>query len=444
MARKKTSNDTIKSSTFDTGTTEHAEKLGQAFQAIISQEYGDYIAPSPILTPTGIRHLDAILGGGIISSAPVMISSTPETGKSTFAFQFSKAFLNQYQNGVVVYIDIEGSGNSSESKEFQISRIESFGLDANRFKYEPIIFDVPNVFKLIERLAQIKDAFEQKTGTQFYVMIIWDSIAATPSSKVEEAEEAQKLVGTKARQLTFCLEKYAPLLAHKRITFLAIDQVRANISIEGPYVQKEKSVGAFKDFKAASSIAALNHRLAQWLFLSKKKAIAPIDGLGIDGWYLDIYTEKNKHAPSKFTVRCVFDKKTGIDKFWSEFIFLSEATYTEEKLFGKTTYPLLVKKNGSRYYLEVPNVQTGEIAFTSDSFYRKDAKHLYETSETFRQWFDYAVNISVHKRIKEGWFSAETVNVSQCDCTDGADTSDSFVDIDNDTDTVESNENPFE
>jgi RecA/RadA recombinase len=414
MARKRTSTELIKSSEFEEGSQEHAEKLGMAFQAIIEQQYGTHIAPKPIITSTNIRHLDALLGGGIVSSSPVMLSSTPETGKSTLAFQLSKEFQNAYKNGVIVYLDVEGSGNTSNNKEFQVSRIETFGLDPNRFRYEPVLFDVPTVFSLIERLCEIKDKFEEKTNTQFHVLIIWDSIAATPGSKTEAAEDVNKIIGNKARELTFCLDKYAPLLAHKRITFVCIDQVRANISIEGPYAQKEKTVGTFKDFKAASSISALNHKIAQWLFLSKKKNIPPSDGIGIDGWYIDIFTEKNKLAPSKFSITCVFDKKYGIDKFWSEYTFLSEMTKTEEKIFnGKIPFPLLINKNGPKYYLEVPDMRTGEIGYTSDSFYRKDAKKLYETDQTFRQWFDYAVNISVHKRIKEGWFNAESVSAAE-------------------------------
>ena len=52
------------------------------------------------------------------------------------------------------------------------------------------------------------------------------------------------------------------MLAMNRVTFVGIDQVRSNIKIEGPYAASEQSVGTFKNFKAASSIAALNHNVS--------------------------------------------------------------------------------------------------------------------------------------------------------------------------------------
>jgi len=55
-------------------------KLGQAFDKIITKDFIHLKAPCPYVTPFGIRHLDALLGGGIVSSGLVMLSSTPETG----------------------------------------------------------------------------------------------------------------------------------------------------------------------------------------------------------------------------------------------------------------------------------------------------------------------------------------------------------------------------
>jgi len=110
-------------------------------------------------------------------------------------------------------------------------------------------------------------------------------------------------------------------LAYNRITFLTIDQVRANLQLEGQYVAKEKSVGIWNDYKAASSIVAFNHKVSQWLFLSRKTAITPSDGMGISGWYLNILTEKNKNAPSQESVMCVFDKRTGLHKFGASIRF---------------------------------------------------------------------------------------------------------------------------
>ncbi len=413
MARKKTESKHIDPSTLEKGSKEFASKLGQAFTTIITNNYGHARAPKAIMTPFNVKPLDALLGGGIVSSAPVMLSSTPETGKSTCCFQLAKQFQEIYENSVCVYLDIEGSGNVAESTDFQTSRMESFGLDPERFKYEPIVLNVLEVFDTIDQLVGIKRQFEEKLQQEFYVLVIWDSIAATASSKVGDASDPDRVIGVKARQLTFALEKYASLLAFNRITFLTVDQVRANIKIGGIYEAKESSVGTFKDFKAASSIAALNHRITQWLFLSKGKNISPMDGYtGVDGWFINIMTEKNKFAPSKHAVSVVFDKSTGINKFWSEYHFLSEQTPTELKIYKNKTFPykMSIMKSGAWVQLKVRDPETGKVDYNSDKFYKKDAKHKYETDVDFKKWFDYAVDIAIHTRIKEGMFK---INIDQ-------------------------------
>ena len=82
MARKKTADAAapMDFSSMEKGSEDLTQKLGQAFETVILRDYGHLMAPNPLITPFGIQHLDALLGGGIISSDPIMISSTPETG----------------------------------------------------------------------------------------------------------------------------------------------------------------------------------------------------------------------------------------------------------------------------------------------------------------------------------------------------------------------------
>jgi hypothetical protein len=57
-----------------------AEVLKMAFEKTLNEKYSNCIPPNSYVTPTGIRHIDAICGGGITSSSPIFFSSTPETG----------------------------------------------------------------------------------------------------------------------------------------------------------------------------------------------------------------------------------------------------------------------------------------------------------------------------------------------------------------------------
>jgi hypothetical protein len=145
----------------------------------------------------------------------------------------------------------------------------------------------------------------------------------------------------------------------------------------------------------------------QWIFLSKTKQISQDSHYGIDGWELNIMTEKNKVAPSKNYITCVFDKYKGIDKFWSEFVFLSEMTYTEKKIFKKPEklrYPLLITNSSEKKSSLKVYDKDKKVLYESPSMYKKEFKNTYRSDPEFKQWFDYAVDVSCYERITEGMF----------------------------------------
>jgi RecA/RadA recombinase len=410
MARKKTSENQFRdSSTLQQGTQEHANLLKQAFNEIITQKYGSNRPPKPYVTPTGIASFDALLGGGIVSSAPVMISSTPETGKSTIAFQFSKIFLDTYPNSVVVYCDIEGAGSDIENAQVTVNRIDAFGIDKSRIQYERIVLTVEELFDALYDILQVKKKFEEQTNTEFKVLFVWDSVKATPPSKLNSTDDPNKIIGVKARLLSHLLDKYMPDIKFSRLNFLLIDQIRAKLKIEGPYVATEKTVGQFKDFRAATQVQNLNHLTAQWIYLSKKEEVSSKDNYtDVDGWKINCFLDKNKLAPSKIIIKLVFDKIYGVNKFWTEFEFLANPCPSEEKLILKAKrsliYPLSIKRSGAYYYLEVIDPSTGEILYVSDKCYMKEMLDYYNSNEEFRQWFDYSAKVSSYMRITKGLF----------------------------------------
>ena len=388
------------------------EELGKTFENLIDDKYGNHIPPEPNITPIGILPVDAILGGGFISSSPIMISSTPETGKSTLAFQICKSFLNNNANGIAVYIDIESTTNNNSTK-FQMSRSEQFGLNkTKRFIYRPFCLNVMEVFDFIGFVIDLKKNLEEKSKKEVPVLIVWDSVAATTSSKTIDADDPNQTIGAKARQLSFCLDKYINDLKFNKITLLSIDQVRAKISVEGPYAQKEQSTGTFKDFRAATNIASYQHSLQQWMWLSKGSTLMPTDNFGIDGWFMNIVMEKNKLAPSKIAITVVFDKRRGIDKFWTEYVFMADFTPSEKKYYKtkKPHFELPIVKSGNRRVLRI--IDDMNVLWESAPFWEKDAKEYYMKDPDFRKAFDGALQLSVRDRITNGLFNQNDVNES--------------------------------
>jgi len=184
----------------------HSEILKTAMDKLITVKFGHAVPPPPYITPFGVRTLDALLGGGFSSSAPIALSSTPETGKSTIALQFAASFLRTHESAVVVYINIEeASGGDPTMANVEIdtsiayhditTRIANFGIDPKRFLNKPLELNVKEVFELMTQLIEVKVDIQNRTGREFKMMIIWDSIAATPSSKDAAATDPNEIIG---------------------------------------------------------------------------------------------------------------------------------------------------------------------------------------------------------------------------------------------------------
>ena len=95
---------------------DYAAILKVGFERILQEKYGSTLPPTPLITPTGIRHVDALLGGGITSSSYIFLSSTPESGKSTTALQLCSIFQHMYgKDAICLYIDTESAAGGAES-----------------------------------------------------------------------------------------------------------------------------------------------------------------------------------------------------------------------------------------------------------------------------------------------------------------------------------------
>lgn len=413
-----------------TETQDMAAILKIAFEKTLKKEYGHVIPPPSYTTPTGIRHFDAIIGGGFTSSAPIAFSSTPETGKSTIAMQFCGSFLNNDPNAVAVYLDTESASNG-ETREVE-DRITAFNIPRDRFLYMSIMMNIKDIFQSLKQLIATKSKLEESRGGEYKVLFVLDSIAAIGSSKDIDAEDVNSVIGFKARELTFELAKNKTMIAMNRVTFIIIDQVRANMQIQKNKFQPadEKGVGQFGNFKSATNVSSLQHSFRQWFWLSKGEILKPSEGFGVDGWILNIATEKNKLASSKYSIPLVFDKKYGVIPLLSEFWFLSHMTKTEKKFWvepKKLIYPLLISvpvklSPGTTFVLNVYNPDTGELMYSSPKIRLSKFLSTYSSDENFRGWFDYAVAVSIQKRIHEALFRSTPPETAASDEMDETET----------------------
>lgn len=415
MARKKVTKTGI-SEVHASATKETALALAGLINEFI-EENNFQNPPSAYVTPTGIRPLDALLGGGFISSSPICFSSTPETGKSSIAYQMAKEFLDRHEAGIAVYCDVESISDveqyetptTDDYTTYHESRAETFGLDGDpRFIYCRRPFTIKDFFSYIDGLIQKKRQLQEQTGSEVKMLIILDSIASLSYSRLESVEEFDKIPGKRAAELSFYLTKLKQNFAFDRISMIVIDQLKANMSLKGLYEKPdEKSVGSFNNTRSATGIYTFQHAINQWLYFSKGSDINPgkYPGWSIDGWIINVLTEKNKCASSKNQISVIFDKRSGISKFWSEFYFLSVYSPSEVKLQRDGCKPfmdLCCSTSGAYTVLTVTNPITGEMEYESKKFYKKNAKELYDSDPEFHKWFDIAVDYSCKERISKG------------------------------------------
>ena len=207
---------------------------------------------------------------------------------------------------------------------------------------------------------------------------------------------------------------------------IVIDELKANMSLKGLYDKPdEKTVGNFNNTKAATGVYTFQHAVSQWLYFSKGAELTPgkFPSGDIDGWIINVLTEKNKCASSKNQISVVFDKRTGINKFWSEFYFLSNYTPSEVKLQRDGCKPfmdLAITSKGAYTILTVTNPDSGEIEYQSKGFYRKDARVMYDEDQEFHKWFDLAVDYSCNARIIRGLLKINN-NFNNIDITNDTD-----------------------
>ena len=235
--------------------------LRKAFDTVLVDNFGGSIPPEPYITSTGIVPLDALLGGGIGSSLPVMLSSAPETGKSSIAVYLAKKFLSENENSFVAYIDSETASAGTDGSSGIAQRIKNLNIPKDRFQYNPVLITVDGIYTFVAKYAELKKKLEEKTNEEVKLLIIVDSLASCPCSKALTAEDTSQYIGLKSRELSHNLEKIKQIMAFSKVNLILIDQVRANMQISsGPRTkQDEKGVGVWNNIKSSSGSSALQH-----------------------------------------------------------------------------------------------------------------------------------------------------------------------------------------
>ena len=175
--------------------------------------------------PTGIEKLDDMLGGGIPVGRITEVFGGEGVGKSALSHILVTNLHNMDANSEVLLLETETALDDVRVQSYVLR-----GLDTNRILYAPPEH-IERVFDIIS--SYLADRMERKVTSP--CLIIWDSLAATPSKEeVERTTQESKRVGAQARAISDGLRAITNRLPRANAALLVINQTRVKIGGYAP------------------------------------------------------------------------------------------------------------------------------------------------------------------------------------------------------------------
>ncbi len=195
------------------------------------------------------------VGGGIPSGKIVEVYGPSSSCKTLFATNILKGC--QKMGGYSLFLDAE----NSLSKDFaeKASHLETSKV---------LVLRAESLQKAFAKMIAAIKKIREKFGPDKPIVIVYDSIAASPSDREmaetdmseSELEKAKDMPGERARTCSKELRKLTPLLAQHNCTVLFINQVRMKINVMFGCFSKDTNV-CFSDGRLVSIKDVVENRM---------------------------------------------------------------------------------------------------------------------------------------------------------------------------------------
>lgn len=197
--------------------------LNREHQTRVAWNLGTDMSPTHVKRwiSTGSIQLDYAVAnkrdGGLPEGRIIEIYGPPSIGKSHIAAQICRSC--QKMGGIAVYIDTENAVNPEN--------LTALGVDVTkRFIYVET--------GCVEDTFQVMDSIITKvkaSSKDLPVVIVWDSVAATPAKAELEADYEKESIGLQARQLSKGFRKITQLIGNQNVTLVCLNQIRTKIGV---------------------------------------------------------------------------------------------------------------------------------------------------------------------------------------------------------------------
>lgn len=204
----------------------------------------------PKFLPTGLPVIDSMLGGGVPAGRITELFSKGEgQGKSSLAASLMTEM--QRQGGTVVLMDTEHG--------FTEERLRMFGVDPAN-----VIFVEPNhIESACQIISDTLKYLKQQEEVEGKVLIVWDSVTATPSKSEYEADYGQIQVASAARAWSVNIKKLKDEIAKSECYVVMVNQTRTNIG--QMFGEKQITTGGMAIKYYAGCRLVLYREQASWL-----------------------------------------------------------------------------------------------------------------------------------------------------------------------------------
>jgi len=345
------------------------KSLYDEFNGILNTNEDMSSAPDVLETiPTGIKLMDANLGGGFAVGKLNIVVGQPGCGKSMIAMQAAGRAQKKFKNCMVMYLDAEESTTTQRLYDLGVRNpeISPYGE-----------MSVEKVFRVIESLC----VFKEEKGIDTPSVIVWDSIANTQSEKELTITDPNQTIGYKARVLTQLLPQYVQKCTKYNICLLAVNQLRDVIAM-GPYAPARdlKMMSAHKDMPGGNSLKFNTFQLIEM----KTRSVLDQSKYGFDGILVRGKCVKNKLFRPNIEFDIIGNFTRGFSNFFTSYAFLAE----HKRL-----------KTGAWNFL---------VNYPETKFRTKDALITYRDNKVFREAFDKEVDDCINVEITQKYASVES------------------------------------
>ena len=267
------------------------------------------------------------------------------------AIQIASNIQRYKPESIVIYFDTE---NAVTEK-----RLQQLGIDPNRLVFVSGVVTVENIFRIIDKFIdhKIKEGLEDVP-----FIVLWDSLAFTPSERALAGQEIQNTDGMiRAKVIAEYLPRYAGLFKQYNFVFLTVNQLRERMNLMTPYQSPTITLkGMNYSLPGGSSIVYASFHL---LLMTKIVEILNFESYGFHGFVVECQFVKNKLARPLKPFYLVLDMDRGFQNLWTFWYYMKQ-----------------LKLATSAAWCSIPGYEK--------KFRIKELENLYQTDPKFKEAFD--------------------------------------------------------